>query len=386
MAFDNFGITTNGYTMIAKATTGVLMTFQDGRASSNTISQADIASATTSDFSTLTNGVLKALSVTGSAVQAIIEFSNAGLQSAVTLKSFCIRAHSSDSSSTNYVFAVCSINTGGITLQPQSVTGVEVRFQVPFDLTFTGASTYIEGIPVGNNASVDMLNRFVSLHSLANPATGDAQTILGEKTFTDAVAFGDTSIFHDEATFKSGIALEGNDGGLLGYTLLGYYQNGLGVRNITPTSNNIYRLGNPDNKFLEAYIGSISFAIYSGHYVAIYEEDGALMFQPSSEGAYFTENTYFQKNINVTGTATLKSAVLPTYGSNDLPVGAMTVLARLPSGLNVGDTLQGDSSYKYATLNGLQEADARSSTAAHTYKVLSATNSSCDWALVIRTA
>ena len=211
MAFDNFGITTNGYTMIAKATTGVLMTFQDGRASSNTISQADIASATTSDFSTLTNGVLKALSVTGSAVQAIIEFSNAGLQSAVTLKSFCIRAHSSDSSSTNYVFAVCSINTGGITLQPQSVTGVEVRFQIPFDLTFTGASTYIEGIPVGNNASVDMLNRFVSLHSLANPATGDAQTILGEKTFSDSALFEDDVEIRGTASCRDVIPYENSN-------------------------------------------------------------------------------------------------------------------------------------------------------------------------------
>lgn len=183
MAFDNFGITTNGYTMIAKATTGLLMTFQDGRASSNTITQENIASAVSSDFSTLTNGVLKALSVTGSAVQAIVEFGNAGLQSAVTLKSFCIRAHTSESSTTNYVFAVCSLNDGGITVQPRSVTGVEVRFQVPFDLTFDGAASYIEGIPVGNNASVDMLDRFVSTHSLADPAAGDAQTILGEKTF-----------------------------------------------------------------------------------------------------------------------------------------------------------------------------------------------------------
>ena len=385
MAFDNFGITTKGFEMLAAATTGSLIQMVGGRCSPNTITQANIPSATDAQFLSTPEGTLKAMSVTDTAAQIIIEFSNSGLQQALTLKSFCLRAMS-QGSATAYPFAVCSLNNGGITLQPQSVTGVVVRFQVPFDLTFDGASTYIEGIPVGNNASVDMLDRFVSLHSLANPEVGDAQAILGEKTFSDPVAFGDTSIFHDEATFKSGIALEGNDGGLIGYTLLGYYQNGLGVRNITPTSNNTYRLGNVDNKFVEAYIGSITFAVYSGHYVSIYEEDGALMFQPSSEGAYFTENTYFQKNINVTGTATLKSAVLPTYGSNDLPVGAMTVLARLPSGLNVGDSLQGSTSYKYATLNGLQEADARSSTATHTYKLLSATNSSCDWAIVLRIA
>jgi len=385
MAFDNFGITTKGFEMLAAATTGSLIQMVGGRCSQNTIAQANIPSATDAQFLSTPEGTLKAMSVTDTAAQIIVEFSNAGLNQALTLKSFCLRAKS-QGSETAYPFAVCSLNAGGITLQSQSETGVEVRFQVPFDLTFDGASTYIEGIPVGNNASVDMLDRFVSAHSLGDSTTGDAQIIRGEKTFTDPVEFGDTSTFHDEATFKSGIALEGNAGGLIGYALLGYFQNGLGVTNVTPTSNNTYHLGNPDNKFVDAYVGSIVLSVSNGRYMSIYEDDGALMIQPFSDGAYFTENTYFQKNINVTGTATLKSAVLPAYGDNELPVGAMTVLARLPSGLNVGDSLQGSTSYKYATLNGLQEPDARSSKATHTYKLLSATNSSCDWAIVLRIA
>lgn len=385
MAFDNFGITTKGFEMLAAATTGSLIQMVGGRCSQNTITQANIPSATDSQFLSAPEGTVKAMSVTDTAAQIIIEFSNAGLKQVYVLHSFCLRAIS-QGSATAYPFAVCSLNSGGIAIQPQSMTGVEVRFQVPFDLTFTGASTYIEGIPVGNNASVDMLDRFVSAHSLGDSTTGDAQTIRGEKTFTDPVEFGDTSTFHDEATFKSGIALEGNAGGLIGYALLKYFQNGLGVTNVTPTSNNTYRLGNPDNKFVDAYVGSIILSVSNGRYMSIYEDDGALMIQPFSDGAYFTENTYFQKNINVTGTATLKSAVLPAYGDNELPVGAMTVLARLPSGLNVGDSLQGDTSYEYATLNGLQEPDARRSRATHTYKLLSATNSSCDWALVLRIA
>lgn len=385
MAFDNFGITTKGFEMLAAATTGSLIQMVGGRCSQSTIGQADIPSATDSQFLSAPEGTVKAMSVTDTAAQIIIEFSNAGLNQALTLKSFCLRAMS-QGSATAYPFAVCSLNNGGITLQPQSATGVVVRFQVPFDLTFNGASTYIEGIPVGNNASVDMLDRFVSAHSLGDSTTGDAQRIRGEKTFTDPVEFGDTSTFHDEATFKSGIALEGNAGGLIGYALLGYFQNGLGVTNVTPTSNNIYHLGNVDNKFKDAYIGSIVLSVSSGRYMSIYEDDGAMIIQPFADGAYFTENTYFQKNINVTGTATLKSAILPAYGDNELPVGAMTVLARLPSGLNVGDSLQGDMSYEYATLNGLQEPDARRSKATHTYKLLSATNSSCDWAIVLRIA
>ena len=197
MAFDNFGITTKGFEMLAAATTGSLIQMVGGRCSTNVISQADISSATDADFMTSPAGTIKAMSVTNTAAQIIVEFSNAGLQQVYVLHSFCLRAMS-QGSSTAYPFAVCSLSNGGIAIQPQSMTGVEVRFQVPFDLTFTGASTYIEGIPVGNNASVDMLDRFVSAHSLGDDTTGDAQTIRGEKTFSD------------EATFYSGCSVYGD--------------------------------------------------------------------------------------------------------------------------------------------------------------------------------
>lgn len=197
MAFDNFGITTKGFEMLAAATTGSLIQMVGGRCSQNTIAQANIPSAMDAQFLSTPEGTIKAMSVTDTAAQIIIEFSNAGLKNVITIKSFCLRAMS-QGSSTAYPFAVCSLNNGGITLQPQDVTGVEVRFQVPFDLTFTGASTYIEGIPVGNNASVDMLDRFVSTHSIGDDTTGDAQTIRGEKTFSD------------EATFSSGCSVYGD--------------------------------------------------------------------------------------------------------------------------------------------------------------------------------
>lgn len=197
MAFDNFGITTKGFEMLAAATTGSLIQMVGGRCSTSVISQADIPGATDADFMTSPAGTIKAMSVTNTAAQIIVEFSNAGLQQVYVLHSFCLRAISQGSAAA-YPFAVCSLNSGGIAIQPQSMTGVEVRFQVPFDLTFAGASTYIEGIPVGNNASVDMLDRFVSTHSIGDASAGDAQTIKGEKTFSN------------EATFYRGCSIYGD--------------------------------------------------------------------------------------------------------------------------------------------------------------------------------
>lgn len=204
MAFDNFGITTKGFEMLAAATTGSLIQMVGGRCSQNTIAQANIPSATDSQFLSAPEGTVKAMSVTDTAAQIIIEFSNAGLQNAITIKSFCVRAMS-QGSATAYPFAVCSLNSGGIAIQPQSMTGVEVRFQVPFDLTFTGASTYIEGIPVGNNASVDMLDRFVSAHSIGDETAGDTQTILGEKRFSNVAQFYSGCIVQGDVLISQGV-------------------------------------------------------------------------------------------------------------------------------------------------------------------------------------
>ncbi len=204
MAFDNFGITTKGFEMLASATTGSLIQMVGGRCSQNTIAQANIPSATDAQFLSAPEGTVKAMSVTDTAAQIIIEFSNAGLQNAITIKSFCLRAMS-QGSATAYPFAVCSLNNGGITLQPQSATGVVVRFQVPFDLTFDGASTYIEGIPVGNNASVDMLDRFVSTHSIGDETAGDTQTILGEKRFSNVAQFYKGCIVQGDVLITQGV-------------------------------------------------------------------------------------------------------------------------------------------------------------------------------------
>lgn len=240
MAFDNFGITTKGFEMLAAATTGSLIQMVGGRCSQNTIAQANIPSATDAQFLSTPEGTVKAMSVTDTAAQIIIEFSNAGLQNAITIKSFCLRAMS-QGSATAYPFAVCSLNDGGITLQPQSATGVVVRFQVPFDLSFDGASTYIEGIPVGNNASVDMLDRFVSAHSLGDDTTGDAQTIRGKKQF------------YNEATFHSGCAVYGDvviSQGVLSATggaiVAGFTANNLATFNATAVFNGGAKLPTTD--------------------------------------------------------------------------------------------------------------------------------------------
>jgi hypothetical protein len=339
MAFDNFGITTKGFEMLAAATTGSLIQMVGGRCSQNTISQANIPSATDSQFLSAPDGTVKAMSVTDTAAQIIIEFSNAGLQNAITIKSFCVRAMS-QGSATAYPFAVCSLNNGGITLQPQSVTGVVVRFQVPFDLTFDGASTYIEGIPVGNNASVDMLDRFVSAHSLGDSTTGDAQTIRGEKTFKNSTYFNDDIFSTHNA---SGVPL--------------------------------CNLGNTADRF-NAINGNFGNFVFVSA-IKPDDPDDPEYGQETRVGADYApfDHVYAAKLHGVIPYTDLDTSV-------EIPIGAIVVLTGLSSNLGVGYGVRGV--YTLGTLNGGIDPQGHQTSSSQEYTLLTATTANITYALAMR--
>ena len=339
MAFDNFGITTKGFEMLAAATTGSLIQMVGGRCSQNTIAQANIPSATDSQFLSAPEGTVKAMSVTDTAAQIIIEFSNAGLKDAITLKSFCLRAMS-QGSATAYPFAVCSLNNGGITLQPQSVTGVVVRFQVPFDLTFTGASSYIEGIPVGNNASVDMLDRFVSTHSLGDSTTGDAQTIRGKKTFHDPTYFND-DVFS--------------------------------VHNSSGTA--LCSLGNTSDRFNAVSADFGNFVFVSA--IKPDDPDDPAYGQETRVGAdYAPFDHIYGENLH----GVIPSADLST--SEDIPIGAIVCLTGLGSNLGVGYGVIGV--YSLGSLTGDIDPQGHQTKASQEYRLLTSTAPNTRYALAIR--
>lgn len=182
MAFDNFGITSAGYELIAQATSGKTIVFVGALAADGAIT--DVYNATKELISGV-SGLIKAASASEKSARIDTEFTNDSVLTSTTLRTFGITAKLSDADdSTAVLFAVASMNSGGITLQPLSETNALIRFNVPFNLTFEGASTYVEGTP-GGNASIGDLDRFVSCHSPGNTGAGEMQTVLGSKTFMD---------------------------------------------------------------------------------------------------------------------------------------------------------------------------------------------------------
>ena len=184
MAFNHMGITTAGYELIARATSGDLIDYIGGASSVNTIT--DVSHTSAPSYYQSLDGVIKSVSSNNYNARIVIEFSNALLQTAITLKSFAIKAKSV-SSSEEVIFAACSVDNGGVTLQtPQETGGIIINFQIPFNIVFDGAASYIEGVE-GGSASIGDLDRFVSLHRLGNSQAGENQTVYGLKTFVNGI-------------------------------------------------------------------------------------------------------------------------------------------------------------------------------------------------------
>jgi hypothetical protein len=330
--FDNLGITTNGYTMIAKATTGNKIVLMDARCSQNTIS--NIANATTNDFLSSPVGIIKSASADMRNARIVVEFSNAGLQTELNLKSFCVRAHTTDAATTNYVFAAASVNSGGISLKPVSQTGgLVVKFQVPFNLTFTGASNYITGLDA-SSASLSDLDRFVSLHAVGNDQAGDNQTILGEKTFANDI-------------FSAHNA----------------------------SGDSLCNLGNTADRF-NAINGNFGNFVFVSA-VKPDDPDDPAYGQETRVGADYAPFDHVYGN-NLHGV--IPSTKLST--SEEIPIGAIVCLNGLAQDLGVGAIVSG--SYNLASLAGVTDGQGHTTTSSQEYRLLTSTTSSTRYALAIR--
>lgn len=190
MGFDNFGITSAGYELIAQATSGKTIIFVEALADDGAIT--DIYNATKSLINDV-RGSIKAASATAKSARIDAEFTNDSISTSKNLRTFGITAKLSDAAdSTAVLFAVATMYSGAIALQPLSETNnVVIHFNVPFNLTFEGASTYVEGTP-GGNASIGDLDRFVSCHGAGDTGVGEMQTVRGSKTFMDQLTVQDS--------------------------------------------------------------------------------------------------------------------------------------------------------------------------------------------------
>lgn len=155
-----------------------------GGAASNTsfnVAQAqaiDTKNQFTGAYSDVSSKILS-LSVTGQTLRAVVQFKSTG-NTARTCKSVALL-------SDNNVIAILSSSDVIFTI-PASSTSI-VGVSVDFDIVFTNAGQATVDVSTANTAMQSDLDRLVSCHAAGDAQSGEAQTIRGQKTFTDQATF-----------------------------------------------------------------------------------------------------------------------------------------------------------------------------------------------------
>lgn len=119
------------------------------------------------------------LSVTGQTLRAVVQFKSTG-NTARECKSVALL-------SDNNVIAILSSSDVIFTI-PASSTSI-VGVSVDFDIVFMNAGQATVDVSTANTAMQSDLDRLVSCHVAGDAQSGEAQTIRGQKTFTDQATF-----------------------------------------------------------------------------------------------------------------------------------------------------------------------------------------------------
>lgn len=206
MAFTNNILTTSGAALLTQATSSNVIVF------TKCVSSTDVmTSETTNVESTSTwtgpSGSIASASATGTTARIIAAIGNQSTSS--TVKSIGIVGRlASQSASAAIVIAFVSDEAASIyipsTSEPDAVA------QVAINLTLSQASSVQVTSSSAGSAALSDLERFVSVHKAGDAATGEAQTIRGAKTFTDAVSVGGLFSASGLAMFSSNVVAVGN--------------------------------------------------------------------------------------------------------------------------------------------------------------------------------
>src|SRR5574344_401207 len=165
----------------------------------------------TGAYSDVSSRVLS-LSVTGQTLRAVVQFKSTG-NTARECKSVALL-------SDNNVIAILSSSDVIFTIPASSTSVVGVR--VDFDIVFTNAGQATVDVSTANTAMPSDLDRLVSCHVAGDVQTGEAQTIRGQKAFTDQATFNSLVVAEKGLTSRKDLNITrmnvlDNDSSVLGF-------------------------------------------------------------------------------------------------------------------------------------------------------------------------
>lgn len=189
----------SGIALIAQATAANPIVYVDVRSkAAAAASDDDLAQKALAWYDGKT-GEIAAVSAAGNVARPVGVWHAAGSRQPAL--SLCITARLASQNDADAVIVAAMSDPDSVVVLP-GADDVGQSVGVPFPIAISAADT-VQTTP-GGWAALSDLDRFVSLHRAGDPTLGDAQTVLGEKTFSQ------------RATFSNGARLgSGSSGGVL---------------------------------------------------------------------------------------------------------------------------------------------------------------------------
>lgn len=309
-------VTVSGLTLLARATAASQLIYTRVLGSAVALVQAEAELADLSDFTDAEGGILSA-SAEGN--RAIVRGVLRNQAETVTLRSFALCAKIAGDA-TDVVLAVQSDPDASVTIPGAGLpdAAVEVSWLLAID---NAGSVTVESVGPGTVSFAD-LARFVSTHKAGDPTSGDDQTILGQKRFSNDTIVEGKFYALGWANLDNGVTVNGatdlNDGATVG-------------GNIVPDSPDSHSLGDPDKYFNHAYAMTVQCGECDARDVILTGE-----LSGGENATIGSPGTYFPKAyVNAIHAGEIGEGVLPhptvSAGVLSVPIGAI-VLILLPVG------------------------------------------------------
>lgn len=205
-------ITPAGAALIAQATAANQIVFTAALSGTTAATDAADLASKTAAFYDGAAGAIASSSATGSVARIVAQFGNASGASPQLVKSLCILGKLASQTDGEAVIVAAMSDADSSVVLPAS-TAPEQAIRFPFNLSIEAAedvtTVYSDG------AALSDLARFVSMYKAGDPTQGEAQTILGDKTFSDDVDItgglgvtGD-AVFSDDVEINGGLVVDG---------------------------------------------------------------------------------------------------------------------------------------------------------------------------------
>ena len=196
----------SGVALIAQATAANPLVYVDVRSKAAAASSdEDLAQKALSWYDGKT-GEIAAVSAAGNVARPVgVWHASGSRQPALSL---CITARLASQTDADAVVVAAMSDPDSVVVLP-SADDVGLSVGVPFPIAIFAADT-VTTTP-GGWAALSDLKRFVSLHRAGNPTLGDAQTVLGEKTFSQRATFSNGASFGSSPSGGTRVGWNGSD-------------------------------------------------------------------------------------------------------------------------------------------------------------------------------